>query len=437
MSGVLPAPSEVLLRQQWAFLLHQLLNAPDGKLPQAAANKAIPKQIQEQLTLTGKAATDLRAKMAAAGWLGEEKNGRIVTYSITEAGKHQLRDLARYVPLLPAKGGDSPPADDRMRGAREVYVLDALARAADQTMSKADVAAFRNQHCLGLNPGTTRAVLSELALRGDISVHRTADSESYSLTHIGTEFLGRLRGEYPILPPAGKPTAAPNESVRLGREAFLLLKLLQSAKYTCWESDAALGSYPKPLKLNHATAWRARGELAAAGYIVTHWDGKEGSYTLTASGKRRLASLPFDELGEVKIKGSALTELLAAAREETNPTPRETPTPTEPQAPRAALTDAQLETAVMDIFHELLGGQYANLHMVPIHEIRKAVAERFGPDAASHAVFNDRMLALRRAKQVRLISIDDRSRATPEQLRDSVFAVGETFFYVEKPHAPA
>jgi hypothetical protein len=38
---------------------------------------------------------------------------------------------------------------------------------------------------------------------------------------------------------------------------------------------------------------------------------------------------------------------------------------------------------------------------------------------------------------VRLISIDDRSRATSEQLRDSVFAVGETFFYMEQPDALA
>ena len=44
-----------------------------------------------------------------------------------------------------------------------------------------------------------------------------------------------------------------------------------------------------------------------------------------------------------------------------------------------------------------------------------------------HPAFDERLLDLRRRDRVRLISIDDRSRATPEQLQNSVFAVGETF----------
>jgi hypothetical protein len=91
----------------------------------------------------------------------------------------------------------------------------------------------------------------------------------------------------------------------------------------------------------------------------------------------------------------------------------------------------------MDIFQELLRGRFANLRMVPIHEIRSEVAGRFGQHSVSHADFNDRLLDLRRTEKVRLISIDDRSRATSEQLRDSVFAVGETFFYMEQPDALA
>ena len=184
----------------------------------------------------------------------------------------------------------------------------------------------------------------------------------------------------------------------------------------------------KPLKLNHATAWKVRDKLAQQGYIAVQWDGKEGCYTLTPNGKLYLTTLPFNALGEVKVKGSALTELLEAARGES---PR-----TEMQVPHSALTSTQLETPVMDIFLELLRERFTILGMVPIHEIRQVDSDRLGAQAASHAVLDETLLALRRKDTLRLISISDRSRATPEQLQDSVFAVGETFFYAEKTHAP-
>jgi len=452
-----PISSEGLPNQQRAFLLHQLASAPEGKLSQSDANSAIPAQFKKELKLTAKAANALRHEMASTGWVIEDKSGRNVTYSVTEAGRQQLHDLERYIPLLPAKGSINPPADDRVRVAREVYILGSLSRAANQTISKPDldvgfggrpklkvaelaakypdVVGFRDQHCLGLNPATTRAVLSELALRGDIIVRRLADSESYSLTPAGAEVLGRLRSECPVLPPAGaKPTPAPNESIRRGREAFLLLKLLEAPKHTASGTETQGIGYPKPFKLNHATAWQVRGELARAGYITIHWDGTEGGYTLTRTGKQYLATLPFDAFGEFKIKGSTLTELLAAAREGTKPATGVPPS-VEPRTHQPALNASQLEKAVMNIFHELLSGRFANLRMVPIHEIRSEVAKQFGPHAVSHADFNELLLDFRRTDRVRLISIDDRSRATPEQLRDSISALGETFFYVEKANA--
>lgn len=462
MSERVSSSSETLTFQQHAFLLHQLANAPEGILSQSDANKTIPKQIKEELKLGSEAANKARGGMASSGWLIEEKINRKVIYSITDAGKQQYRVLERYIPLLPAKekakkGKANQPADERMRVAREAYILSALHQAPSHTISKADLetgfggkgkpkvaelatkhphlAYFRDQYCLGLNPATTRTVLSEFALSGNILVHRTADSESYSLAPAGKELFSRLRSEFPVLPPTGKPTPTSSETVRRAHEAYLLLKLLQSVEYTLRESDATVGSYPKSFKLNHATAWQVRGELAQQGYIAIHWNGKEGSYTLTPSGKRHLTTLPFDAFGEFKIKGSVLTELLTAAREGGKST-TETPASTsaEPRTHHTMLTAEQLESAVMDIFHELLRGRFANLRMVPIHEIRHEITNRLGTHAVSHADFNELLLDLRRTDKVRLISISDRSRATSEQLRDSVFAVGETFFYMEKAH---
>lgn len=459
MPETAPISSEVLPTQQRAFLLHQLVSAPDGKLSQSDANPAIPAQFKKELKLTAKAANAIRHEMAMSGWVVEEKSGRNVTYSVTEAGRQQLHDLERYVPLCPAKGIINPPADDRVRVAREVYILGSLFRAVNQTISKPDldvgfggrpklkvaelaakypdVVGFRDQHCLGLNPATTRAVLSELALRGDILVRRTADFESYSLTPAGAEVLGRLRGQCPVPPPAGaKPTPAPNESIRQGREAFLLFRLFEAPKHTASGTEAQGIGYPKPFKLNHATAWQVRGELARAGYITVHWDGTEGGYTLTRTGKQYLATLPFDAFGEFKIKGSTLTELLAAAREGAKPATGVPPS-VEPRTHHPAPDAAQLEKAVMNIFHALLNGRFANLRMVPIHEIRSEVANQFGSHSVSHTDFNELLLELRRTDRMRLISIDDRSRATPDQLRDSITALGETFFYVEKANALA
>lgn len=417
-------------------MLHQLASAPDGRLPQGDANKAIPKQLKSELQLTPAVLKSLRAQMVAAGWVTEEKSGRVVTLTVTEVGKQQLRALAPYVPLSPAKGTVSPPTDERVRTVRETYILDALARAPDRTMSRTDVAGLTNQHCLGLNPATARAVLTELALRGNVDVRRATDAELYALTASGAERLAGLRTQCPVLPPTGKPTPTADAGVQTAREAFLLLNLLEAPGHRLSATRSSALSYPKPVKLNHATAWQIRSALAATGQVAVEWDGEEGWYTLTPAGRRHLAGLSFDGLGEVKIKGATLTALLACAREGVPPARVAVPAATGQDASPAPLAEHQLEGAVMGAFDELLNGPYANLRMVPIHEIRKAIAERFGP-AVPHAAFNDCLLSLRRANRLRLISIDDRSRATPEQLRDSIFDVGETFFYAEKAHAPA
>jgi hypothetical protein len=77
--------------------------------------------------------------------------------------------------------------------------------------------------------------------------------------------------------------------------------------------------------------------------------------------------------------------------------------------------------------------------IVPIHEIRRRIAEKHGPQAASHAVFDKAILNLRQFRETDgslthgLTSISDRSRATTQELTDSVSSVGETFFYADRP----
>ncbi|MGL6095029.1 MAG: hypothetical protein ACRC7O_04410, partial [Fimbriiglobus sp.] len=223
MSELVPAPADALLKRQQAFLLHQLATAPDGTLTQSEANKAIPKQIKDELNFTNKSANDIRWKMVVAGLLNEQKVKRTVTYTITDAGRENARELEPIRPLLPAKGTAVPPVDDRVRVAREVYVLAAISRADGKTLTRAATAAVAKQACLQItNLATVRAVLSDLALRGEVEVHRDADAESYALTPAGVALLERLRPACPVLPPTGKPTAPSDEAVRQGREAFVL-----------------------------------------------------------------------------------------------------------------------------------------------------------------------------------------------------------------------
>ena len=100
--------------------------------------------------------------------------------------------------------------------------------------------------------------------------------------------------------------------------------------------------------------------------------------------------------------------------------------------PAVAPTPAELEAAVMEIFHGLLRERYSNDSRVPIHEIRSGIADRFGSETASHKEFDGILLGLDLKGKVRLVSIDDRSRATPRQLQDSIPASEGTLFHVKR-----
>lgn len=115
--------------------------------------------------------------------------------------------------------------------------------------------------------------------------------------------------------------------------------------------------------------------------------------------------------------------------------------PTEPAPeppPVAAATPAPAKSmpeAIHDIV-DSLKAKHAATGLVPVHEIRDEVERLFGPAAARDA-FDNAMLDHRRTGALDLVSISDRSRATPDQLRKSVHAVGEQFFYVKVPDEPA
>lgn len=366
-----------------------------------------------------------------------------------DALANTIAELTAAKKLFPHPGGKygqlphiEPDFPDR--DLREVYTLDVFGRAPDRTITKADielafpgkgkpklkvletkyphVARFRGQGCFEMGAPASRQTLEQLVTAGDLR----ANGEAYTLTDAGVERLKQARAAYPVLPPVGVPATPDDATMRQTWEAFVLLRLAEAADLSGGEAVVFAGGYPKGSKLNEATAWVLYGELAKAGHVTARSNGTAGEYTLTPSGLRYLAGLSFDGLDKLTLPGRALTALLAAARGGTTPTPAPTATP-----------PADLEAAVMDIFHRLLRERHANIRMVPIHEVRAEVRARFGDKAASREVFNELLLDMRAADKARLVSITDRSRATEQQLHDSVFAVGETFFYMEAAHATA
>jgi len=87
-----------------------------------------------------------------------------------------------------------------------------------------------------------------------------------------------------------------------------------------------------------------------------------------------------------------------------------------------------------DMLEELRSEKYSHRDSVPIWEMRELVAARFGPEAAKHAVFDPLLKQWRRENRIRLIAIGDRSRATPEQLAQSIPGENETFCFVENKY---
>jgi hypothetical protein len=138
--------------------------------------------------------------------------------------------------------------------------------------------------------------------------------------------------------------------------------------------------------------------------------------------------LPFDGFEKVEIKGPALTKLLAAARDSANVFTSSPPVAQLPTPP----TPAELEPAVMDIFRDLLRERYSHDHRVPVHELRAEVESRLGSPSATHALLDPILNGLDRQGRIRLVEIDDRSRATSEQLQASIPAASGTLFFAKR-----
>lgn len=101
-------------------------------------------------------------------------------------------------------------------------------------------------------------------------------------------------------------------------------------------------------------------------------------------------------------------------------------------APTKVPDPAELEASVMDTFHRLLREKHVTGRIVPIHEVRAEIEKQFGPEAASHRVLNPIMNKLDLSGVIRLVEIDDRSQATPEELQASIPSRTGLLYFIKR-----
>lgn len=105
--------------------------------------------------------------------------------------------------------------------------------------------------------------------------------------------------------------------------------------------------------------------------------------------------------------------------------------PPRPASPATPAKRPITADSVLTTFGEMLRSKHARTGLVPIHELRKTLAAQHGAERAGHESLDAVLMRLDHEDKIRLVAIGDRSRATPEQLADSIPGENETFFYVE------
>lgn len=300
--------------------------------------------------------------------------------------------------------------------------------AAQAPMSRGDLAKRLKTKAAteaGLTTATIPEELEILRRNGLIVSERVKRTIVFELTDSGRDYL-RKHPAPAVSAGRGRVNPPTNDDVLRGRQAELLLQLLEANDYTLTANEANKRLRRRDsLELNAATANAERQRLADEGCLEISGSGRLARFRLTPAGRLRLGAMTFYGTFKFRLRGKVLNDLLDAAREAAKEFSEDS------DSHVATFDRADVERTIHDAFDELLRERYAVHGMVPIHEIRAAVRRKYGDAAARHDLFDTVLLEMRRRMHWRMIPISDRSRATAEELQDSVHGVGETLFYLE------
>lgn len=293
------------------------------------------------------------------------------------------------------------------------------------------------QRELGLKAKVANDLRGTLAERGYLAATKEKRTIRYAITESGRAYLASL--ERPRLSRRAKPATALDEAaisdeIREGQNAYLLLQLLDAdgATLTKGEANHRIPSkLQTSLGLKPATANLRRAKLAERGYLRITPNGRSEAYALSPDGLEYLAAgTQHLTHANFTVKGKTLNALVAAARE----SPFQGSQRTAPAATDAQPDKATLENAVLAEFESLRRECYGGSGLVPIHEVRQRIRQRFGPAAGQHEVLDEVILGLWRQKRLGVEGISDLSLATPAQLNDAIPGVSGPLFYLEAPY---
>ncbi|WP_406700336.1 hypothetical protein V5E97_16110 [Singulisphaera sp. Ch08] len=274
--------------------------------------------------------------------------------------------------------------------------------------------------------------LTDLIEKGFITLSGSAKegphprpNASYRLTDKGREFLRPAR-----------PDLA-DEQLQT-QEAFILLQVFRAKEQKLTRSElngrlktrAAMGQLEFDVKAAPVTVDYHLAMLVDKGALVEEKRGNSVSYSLNReAGARTLASVKQHDGVSFTMTGETLNALIAAARQ-ASPLPAallesRAAEPVSPTNSRPLGPDA-----IADYVALLQSDLYAGKDLIPIHEVRRVVAEHHGAAAAGHPTFDPLIKQMRSEGQLRLIAISDNRDATQQQLDDSIPGMNETIFYI-------
>ncbi len=251
---------------------------------------------------------------------------------------------------------------------------------------------------------------------------------SYSLTE-----KGRLH-----LRP-GRPVHS--DELLQAQEAFILLQVFRSKERKLTRSDldaklktkAAIGQLEFDVKETPETVSYHLAELVEKRHLDEESGRNSVSYALNPEyGTKALASARQHDAVSFTMTGETLNALIAAARRSEPDQPREERSPA-PGVPDEAPAPTSRPLGPQDIaryVEHLRADKYAGKDLIPIHEVRRLVAERHGDEAAGHPSFDPLIKRMRREEQLELIAISDNRGATQEQLDNAIPGMNETLFYI-------
>jgi predicted transcriptional regulator len=335
---------------------------------------------------------------------------------------------------VPDESAQTSAPDSSLKGYQDWFLLHALVEAPDQRLKQGDlnkkVDSKRVAQHLQLTKAQANQRLEQMQQEGLIQTQKVGRAVLFQTTDRGKEYLSTLQPHpaFQPKPPPQLPEVA--EEVRKYQEAYLLLQLLEGEGHTLTKTEAnkkLTGELAKDLEMNTTVANFRRQQLAERGFLRIEKQARSEVFRLTAAGREELGGQEQYPGTTFKLKGSAINELMTIVRESQAALRAPEPVP--------ATMPSDLKQSAYEEFQELLRERHSADGLVPIHELRQRIREKYGEEAGRHDVLDDELRQMRREGLVRLSPISDRGRVPSEQLEDSIPGIDETLFYVEVAHA--